>query len=112
MKEANNKVNQIESVLQTKSENAEYEEIQKTVASNQTNIKKILLQCKIKIYSNLECKPKPPAEAINIIDKNGNLKKKPIMRYYMLRKHQPGNEVKPKKQTTTTIQPYRRNLVY
>ena len=81
MKEANNKVNQIDSVLQTKSENAEYEEIQKTVASNQTNIKKILLQCKIKIYSNLEYKPKPPAEAINIIYKKENLKKKPIMRY-------------------------------
>ena len=42
IKETNDKIDQTDSILKTKLQKAEYEEIQKTIASNETATKKIL----------------------------------------------------------------------
>ena len=52
IKEKHDKIDQIDSILKTKIEKAEYEEIQKTIASKETAKKKILHQRKFKKYSN------------------------------------------------------------
>ena len=53
IKEKHDKIDQIDSILKTKIEKAEYEEIQKTIASKETaKKKKILHQRKFKKYSN------------------------------------------------------------
>ena len=48
IKETNDKIDQTDSILKTKLEKPEYEEILKTFASNETATKKILRQCKFK----------------------------------------------------------------
>ena len=42
IKETNDKIDQTDSILKTKLQKAEYEEIQKSIASNETATKKIL----------------------------------------------------------------------
>ena len=59
----------------TQLEKAEYEKIQKTIASSETATKKILHQRKFKKYNNLKYKPKPAVKATNITDENENLQK-------------------------------------
>ena len=56
-------------------EKAEYEQIQKTIASKETG-KKNLHQRKFKKYNNnLKYKPGPAVKVANIINKNKNLNK-------------------------------------
>ena len=56
----NNKIDQTDCILKTKLEKAEYGEIRKTIASNETGKKKILRQRKFKKYNNnLKYKPEP-----------------------------------------------------
>ena len=59
----------------TQLEKAEYEKIQKTIASSETATKKILHQRKFKKYNNLKYKPKPAVKATNITDENESLQK-------------------------------------
>ena len=84
--EKHDKIDQIDSNFKTKIEKAEYEEIQKTIASKETAKKKrkkkiiiiiiILHQRKFKKYNNnLKYKLEPAVRVKNIIDKNKNLNK-------------------------------------
>ena len=73
IKETNDRIDQADSILKTKLEKAEYEEIQKTIASDETATKEILYQHKLKKYNNLKCKPKRAVKATNLIDENENL---------------------------------------
>ena len=63
IKEKHDKIDQTDCILKTKLEKAEYDEIRKTIASNETEKKKILHQRKFKKYNNLKYnlkyKPKP-----------------------------------------------------
>ena len=59
IKETNDKIDQTDSILKTKLEKAEYEEIPKTIVSNEIAAKKILRQRKFKKYNNRKYKPKP-----------------------------------------------------
>ena len=61
IKEKHDKIDQTDCILKTKLEKAEYDEIRKTIASNETEKKKkILHQGKFKKYNNnLKYKPKP-----------------------------------------------------
>ena len=61
IEETNDEIDQTDSIL----EKAEYEEIQKTITSNEIVTKKILNQRKFKKYNNLKHKPKP-AENVNL----------------------------------------------
>ena len=75
IKEANDKLDQTDSILKGKLEKAEFEEVEKTIVSNETATKKILCQCKFKNYNKLKYKPKLVVKAANITDENENLKK-------------------------------------
>ena len=44
IKETNDKINQTDSILKAKLENAEHEEIQKTIASNETTKRKVYIK--------------------------------------------------------------------
>ena len=61
IKEKNDKIDQMHCMLKTKLEKAKYEEIRKTIASNETEKKKkILHHRKFKKYNNnLKYKPEP-----------------------------------------------------
>ena len=66
IKEKHDKIDQTDCILKTKLEKAEYDEIRKTIASNETE-KKILHQRKFKKYNNnLKYKPKPTLLRANI----------------------------------------------
>ena len=53
------KINNIESILKQQLEKKEYEEIKKTITSNEVATKKILHQRKFKKYNSLKYKPTP-----------------------------------------------------
>ena len=57
IKETNDKIDQTDSTLKTKLEKAEYEEIQKTIVSNDTATNKILRQHKFKKWIFLNPNP-------------------------------------------------------
>ena len=60
IKEKHDKIDQTDCILKTKLEKAQYKEIRKTIASNETEKKKNLHQRKFKKYNNnLKNKPKP-----------------------------------------------------
>ena len=85
IKETNDKIDQTDSLLKTKLEKAEYEEIQKNYYIKWNRKKKILHQRKFTKYNkNLKYKPEPAVKATNIIDKNENLNKTTVPRYYEL----------------------------
>ena len=57
IKETNDKIDQTDSTLKTKLEKAEYEEIQKTIVSNETATNKILRQYKFNKWIFLNPNP-------------------------------------------------------
>ena len=60
IKEKHDKNGQTDSILKTKLEKAEHEQIRKTIASNETEKKNLLHQRKFKKYNNnLKYKPEP-----------------------------------------------------
>ena len=76
VKERNDKTDQTNSILKKMLGRAEYKEIQKAIASNETGKKKILHQLKFTKYNNnLKQKPEPAVTVTNTIDKNQNLNK-------------------------------------
>ena len=111
MKETNDKIDQTDYRLKTKLEKTGYEEIKKTIASNETATKKILHKRKFKKYNNLKYKPKPAVKATNITHENGNLKKATYAE--ILRDNiTPTREISKPTIPTTTNQTYRRNFVH
>ena len=66
IKEINTKINQTEGILKQQLGNNVYEEIQKTIKSNEASAKKILHQRKFKTFSKLKCKPKLQIKATTI----------------------------------------------
>ena len=63
------KINSTESILKQKLEKKEYEEIKKTITSNEAAIKKISHQRKFKKYNSLKDKPTPTVKVKKLLKK-------------------------------------------
>ena len=72
IEEAAIKINNAKSILKQQLESKEYEEIKKTIRSNEAATKKILHQQKFKKYNSFKFKPTPTAKAKKIAEETGN----------------------------------------
>ena len=79
IKEINTKINQTDGILKQQLGNNVYEEIQKTIKSNEASAKKILHQQKFKTFSKLKYKPKLQIKATTIEEIENT--EKPTLKY-------------------------------
>ena len=66
------KINITQSILKQQLEKKEYEEIKKTITSNEVATKKILHQRKFKKYNSLKYNPTPTVKVKKIAEETGN----------------------------------------